>query len=312
MSDEKSLRGLIFDIQGFSVHDGPGCRSLIFMKGCPLRCKWCANPEGLVKHPQLMYNAEVCARDYGCIKSCTKNAITVKNKGDPISINREICKRCESFECAEGCHKNALRVVGKYMTVDELMRIIKRDRNYWGTGGGITFTGGEPMAQPEFVVEVLKRCHNSYMHTAMETSGHVPWEDYEAALKYLDWIFFDLKHMDSKLHRKETGVPNELILENARRLASLPVRMVIRIPIILGFNDSRGNIIETAEFIREIKKEEVNLLPMHNLGISKYEELGMKCAYERKKPPSMEKLKEIKAIFNSYSIKCYIESYTPF
>jgi pyruvate formate lyase activating enzyme len=312
MSDKKSLRGLIFDIQGFSVHDGPGCRSLIFMKGCPLRCKWCANPEGMVNRPQLMYNDMACARDYACIDSCGEHAISVRKVGEPITIERSICERCNSFECVEECYKGALRMVGRYVTVQEMMRVISRDRNYWGANGGITLTGGEPLAQPEFVTEVLRRCRSAYIHTAIETSGHVPWEHYEAALKHVDWVFFDLKHMNSGMHRKETGVANDLILENARRLASLPIRMIMRVPVIPGFNDSEENMIATAEFIKEIKKEEVNLLPFHKLGMSKYEQLGIKCTYEKTEPPSPEQLKRIQSIFNSYSLKCYIGSATPF
>jgi glycyl-radical enzyme activating protein len=312
MSDEKNLRGLIFDIQGFSVHDGPGCRSLIFMKGCPLRCKWCANPEGMASHPQLVYSNLACARDYACTDSCGEHAITIREVGEPITLERSICERCNSFECVEECYKGALRTVGRYVTVQELIKIISRDRDYWGTNGGITFAGGEPMAQPEFVTEVLRRCHGAYIHTAIETSGYAPWEHYKAALKHVDWVFFDLKHMDSKMHRKETGVKNELILENARRIASFPIRMIIRVPVIPGFNDSERNMIATAEFVKEIKKQEVNLLPFHKLGMSKYEQLGIKCIYEKTKPPGTKQLKKIQSIFNSYSLNCYIGSETPF
>jgi glycyl-radical enzyme activating protein len=193
------------------------------------------------------------------------------------------------------------------------MKKIQRDRRYWGPGGGVTLSGGEPMFQPEFTTEILKACYDSYIHTALETCGHAPWKYYEKALNYIDWVFFDIKHVDAEAHKKGTGVSNQLIFENAERIASHgSYRLVFRMPVIPGFNDSVENITATAEFIRKAGKEEVNLLPIHHFGSTKYELLGMKYTCEDIKPPGSEKMRDIEKIFDAYSIKCYIGSLTPF
>jgi pyruvate formate lyase activating enzyme len=306
-------KGIIFDIQGFSVHDGPGCRTVIFLKGCPLRCGWCANPEGLLSSPEIMYYKSECERDYFCIDSCSHHAISFKNKGDFISINRTICKDCTDVKCAPACHQNALRVAGYHITAAELLKKIQRDRQYWGSGGGITLSGGEPLFQPEFAIEILKQCYDSYIHTALETCGYIPYKFFKDALNYVDWLFFDIKNINSEIHQQGTGVPNKLILENATRLASHGnYRMIIRMTIIPGYNDSSEKITATAKFIKKIGLEEVNILPLHHLGSSKYELLGKEYSYHDIIVPNLEKMEEIKRIFTAYSIKCYIGSLTPF
>jgi pyruvate formate lyase activating enzyme len=169
------------------------------------------------------------------------------------------------------------------------------------------------MFQPEFTTEILKECHDSYIHTGLETCGYVSWRYYKEVLNYIDWIFFDIKHMDPEIHKKGTGVSNKLILENAKRIASQgSYRMIFRMVIIPGFNDSLENITATAEFVRKIGKEEVNILPIHHLGSTKYELLGMKYTYRTIKTPNLERMEEIKEIFGTYSIKCYIGGLTPF
>ncbi|MCK4544301.1 glycyl-radical enzyme activating protein [candidate division WOR-3 bacterium] len=302
MTDEK---GLLFDIQGFSVHDGPGCRTLIFLKGCPLHCRWCSNPEGIASHPEIMYYKTECVKDHACVDVCPTGSISFKNKGDFITIDRVKCSECIDFKCVGECNHNALRVSGFYSTVGELVEKIQRDRQYWGSGGGVTLSGGEPMFQPEFTTEILKSCYDSYIHTGLETCGYVSWKYYEKVLNYIDWIFFDIKHMDPEVHKKGTGVSNKLILENAERIASRRnYRMIFRMPIIPKFNDSVENITATAKFIREIGKEEVNILPIHHLGSTKYELLGMKYTYKAVKSPNLERMEKIKNIFETYSIKC--------
>lgn len=193
------------------------------------------------------------------------------------------------------------------------MKKIQRDRQYWGAGGGITLSGGEPMFQPEFATKILKECYDAYIHTGLETCGHIPWKHYEEALNYLDWIFFDIKHMDPEIHKKGTNVSNKLILENAKRIASIgSYRMIFRVPVIPGFNDSVENITATAKFIRKTGRKEVNVLPMHHLGSTKYDLLGMEYTYNAIKPPNWGRMEEIKDIFEAYSIKCYINGFTPF
>ncbi len=385
------LKGLVFDIQGFSVHDGPGCRTLIFLKGCPLRCAWCANPEGIYPYPQLMYYRSQCKTEtLSCMNACAQNAISRKEyrsavesgkyggndngdeqgdrddngngpgdrngngneqgnrddngngpedrngngngsgdrddngneqgdrndngNNDCISINRDKCDNCISFECTDACNYDALRVSGQYMSVDDIMKKIRRDRQYWGPGGGVTLTGGEPMLQTEFATELLRQCYDSYIHTGIETCGHAPWESYRKVLPYLEWIFYDLKHMDPGMHEVDTGQSNRLILENARRIASGngDFRLVFRVPVIPGFNDDEDNMRATAKFIAETGRNEVNLLPVHYLGLSKYDVIGLECRYGSMIKVTEGKLEKIRGIFREHSIECYIGSSTPF
>jgi len=206
-----------------------------------------------------------------------------------------------------------LRIAGYHITVEELIKKIQRDRQYWGTGGGITLSGGEPLFQPEFAIDILKQCYDSYIHTALETCGYVSYKVYEYALNYVDWIFFDIKHMNSEIHQQGTGVANELILENATRIAEQGnYRMIIRMTIIPGYNDSSKNVVATAKFLKKIGLEEVNILPLHHLGTSKYELLCKEYTYSDIKSPRLEKMDEIKRIFEAYSIKCYFGNFTPF
>jgi glycyl-radical enzyme activating protein len=312
MSEQK---GLVFDVQGFSVHDGPGCRTLIFLKGCTLNCGWCANPEGINPNSQVLYYRSHCkAADYGCMDSCPRGAIVKSSQGVGIEIDRRECGYCKTLDCVKGCNHDALRISGEHISVDEMMMKIQRDRRFWGSRGGMTLTGGEPLLQREFATEILRRCHEGYIHTSIETCGQIPWETFEGALPYLDWIFFDLKHMDSDKHEEGTGQPNGLILENARRLASTrrSYRLIFRMPVIPGFNDDTGNIRAIAEFIAETGMKEVNVLPIHYLGLSKYDVLGVKCFYDSLVNVTGEKLTEIQGIFREHSVECYLGSSTPF
>jgi pyruvate formate lyase activating enzyme len=193
------------------------------------------------------------------------------------------------------------------------MDTVHRDRAYWGSGGGVTLGGGEPLAQPEFTLALLKELHDAYVHTAMETCANVPWARLEKALQYLDWIFVDIKHMEPEKHKQETGVSNELILRNIEHMAALEsARTIVRMPVVPGYNDSDENVLAMAQFLRKIGKYEVNLLPFHRLGVSKYEQLGMDCVYKDTQAPSVEKMKQIEKIFEQKGISCYVGSDTPF
>jgi len=305
--------GIIFDIQGFSIFDGPGCRTVVFLKGCPLRCGWCSNPEGTQALPEIMYYKSDCVKDYFCVDVCPHHAISFKNKGDFISIERTICKECTDHKCVGACFQNALRIAGYQITVEELMKKIQRDRQYWGQGGGITLSGGEPLFQPEFAIEILKQCYESYIHTALETCGYVQYKFYEDILDYLDWLFFDIKQMNTEIHQNGTGVPNELILENVSKItAKGNCRLIVRKTIVPGFNDSAENISATINFMKKSGLEEINILPLHHLGFSKYEQLGKKYTCQNIKSPGLEIMEEIKTKFEANSITCYVGSFTPF
>ncbi len=244
------LKAYIFDIQGLSVHDGPGCRTLVFMQGCTLNCNWCSNPEGISNSPVLLYNSEKCRLDGNCVTDCSFDAIEINN--NQLLINRNFCKDCNDYACIKNCYTKALSISAKEMSVEELMKIIVRDRQFWGQDGGITLSGGEPLLQIDFVEELLKRCYDSYIHTAIETCGNIPWSYFERVMPYLDWIFIDLKNPDKLKHKDATGTGNELIMVNATRLSKeFKGRLIIRIPVIPGFNNT-NEILES--YIHFFKK----------------------------------------------------------
>ncbi|MBN2615610.1 MAG: glycyl-radical enzyme activating protein [Bacteroidales bacterium] len=308
---EHELKARIFDIQGLSVHDGPGCRTLVFMSGCTLRCFWCSNPEGIDLRSGLMHYDSLCILCGDCAQACLRNAITIAD-GQWL-LAREICSDCMEQVCVEACNMDALRVSGYEMTLDETLKIIQRDRFFWGVGGGVTLTGGEPLLQIDFVSELLKESYERYIHTAIETCGNVPWENFERVLPFLEWIFYDIKNMDSQAHKKATGVANPLILENARKLSAVfPGRLIFRMPLIPGFNDGESNIHDTIGFLKRAGRSELNILPLHHLGKEKYKMLGREYKPDKLSIPSKEKLEQVKNTFTKAGINCYVGSDVPF
>ena len=323
MEQSKLSSGIIFDIQGFSVHDGPGCRTLIFFKGCSLECSWCSNPEGISFFPEPLYRVSKCTFDGLCMNACSKGAISsgCNNEVGQLHFDRKFCAQCLTHDCAKACWSGALNIGGYEISAGDLYARINRDRQYWGRGGGITLTGGEPFMQPEFTFDFLKQCYDNYIHTAVETCGNVPWENYEKSLPYIDWIFFDLKSMTSVQLpstspppvRLSACPPVPLILDNARRIAQeFPGRLIFRLPVVPGFNDDTANISATARFIQSTGRNEINILPLHHLGREKYNLIGKTYYTEDFIIPSPEDLHEIKQQFSSLGIKCYTGSETPF
>ena len=309
--DNPNLKANIFDIQGLSVHDGPGCRTLIFLSGCTLNCFWCSNPEGINIKPSLMYFQNKCIMCGNCVKNCSKNAVKVED--NKISIDREKCRSCENQSCINECYTDALTLCGYEITVEKLFDIIKRDRQFWGSEGGITLTGGEPLLQIDFAKEILKTCYDSYIHTAIETCGNIPWNNFKRVIPYLDWVFFDIKHTDTNEHKPATGANNSLILANAKKLVcEFSGKLIFRLPLIPNFNDSEININNTISFLKGIGKNEINLLPLHHLGREKYKMLNKNYDIDNYPIPSIESLKNIKNIFKQAGINCYIGSETPF
>lgn len=312
-------KGLIFDIQGQSVHDGPGSRTLVFLTGCYLRCQWCANPEGMLPGQKIRYFAKKCKYNHlnckRCLEACPKNAI--KETGDkerPLIIDRNICKECQTHDCVKACYHDSIIVCSEWKTVDEVMKILNRDRFYWGDVGGVTFSGGEPFYQVEFLKELVKRCKNAYIHTAIETSAHVNTETFLDVMKNIDFAFIDIKHMDSDKHKEKTGVGNELILKNISELAKSDWkgRLVLRTPIIKDYNDNEENMHKTADFMDANGLYEINILPFHPYGESKWEQLGLEYPYSNVKAYPEEGLKKLQQIFLNRSIACYTGSDTPF
>lgn len=307
--------GYIFDIQGFSVHDGPGCRTLIFLKGCPLRCLWCSNPEGIRPLPEPLYKESKCIIDLFCVQACPHTGIQlIGDKEHPaLNFSREICNTCDSFDCVSACLTGALAKGGYFISLKDLYSRLDRDRQYWGEKGGITLTGGEPFAQPEFSSAILKKCYEAYIHTAVETCGNVHWENIELSLPWLEWIFFDLKHMDETSHQRLTSSSNKLILENAKRLAgNFEGRMIFRMPLVPGMNDSDENIRATSEFILGLDRKELNILPVHHLGREKYLVSGIPYRMPNLEMADRQRLLEVQQRFTSYGVQCYLGSETPF
>jgi len=310
------MKGLIFDIQGHSIHDGPGTRTLVFLSGCPLRCKWCSNPEGLLLRQRLMYKSRLCTNcPARCVPVCPAGAVRrVSNDGGAVVFDREACDSCETMSCVNVCYTDALQTSGKWYTVDELMRIFNRDRGYWGSQGGVTLTGGEPLLQEAFVLRLLEHCQRAYIDACLETSAYVSRSVLQAVLPYIQWLFVDIKHMDSARHLEATGVPNQTILDNIRWIASTDWqgRMVLRMPVIPGFNDDLANAEATAAFLVEIDQSEINLLPFHRLGTSKYEQLGMTYEYAEQAAPDQQSLEPLAAVYRQQGITCYLGANTPF
>lgn len=313
MEGTRELKGTIFDIQGLSIHDGPGCRTAIFLKGCSLRCSWCSNPEGIEGYIEPLYYAHKCIYDGNCVTACTFDAIQIISK-EQLIIDRSKCQNCHDQPCIEVCLTGALQRSAKSYTLEEVFKIIRRDRHFWGRGGGITLSGGEPLYQFEFTYQLLKKAHGSYIHTAIETCGQASWSQYEKVLPYLDWIFFDLKQMNPVLHKQETQHDNALILENARKIAEhFKGRLVFRTPIIPGYNDSDEHINQLAEFINQSGRKEINLLPLHLLGREKYRILGYSdIPISIKEVPTQERMEEIGEMFKNLGITAYIGSETDF
>jgi pyruvate formate lyase activating enzyme len=286
MSQEKFKHtARIFDIQRWSLHDGPGIRTLVFLKGCPLQCKWCANPESQKYYNELVYFKDKCIACLRCVSNCPYKAISYSSGS--LHIEREVCrKRCyaenlDIFPCTKECYSEALSPVAKVMTVQEVMHEVMKDEGIYRESevGGVSVSGGEPAGYPEFVVELFKETHACDITTAMETCGHVPWENLEMILKHTDYLFFDLKAFDEALHREYMGTGNTLILENvvrtARFLQDKGTEMTVRIPIIptlTEMNDFRAllNFINT-----EVPGAQVELMPYHRLGRNKYTDMGM-------------------------------------
>jgi pyruvate formate lyase activating enzyme len=300
-----SIKGLIFNIQRYSIHDGPGIRTLVFMKGCPLRCLWCDNPEGQLMHPEILFSKARCIKCWKCVDACPVNAIAKQR--DTIKIDRKTCNNCR--KCAEICYAEAIRIAGKWVTVEEVLNEIKKDTVFYEVShGGITVGGGEPTMQTEFVTQLLKACKEHGINTAIETCGYTKWKNLQKMLKYLDLIFYDIKHMDSEKHQILTGKPNELILENLKKLSRETVPIIIRIPLVPGYNDQEENIKSTANFVRKLGDNivRVEILPYHRLGIAKYKQLGREYQLNDVKPLSKEQLQDVANIIEAYDLEVQI------
>lgn len=300
MRPDETTRGTIFDIQRFAIHDGPGIRTTLFLKGCPLRCLWCHNPEGISRQPQLVFTPQRCIGCGQCIEVCPEGVHQLVNSRHLIAWER--CVACGT--CTRGCHAGALQLAGRRVTVAEVMDEALRDRPFYETsGGGITLSGGEPLAQCRFSRGLLQAAKAEGVHTALDTSGFTPWKRLERLLSLVDLVLYDLKHMHRDRHLALTGVPNEQILENLRRLDAAGQAIWVRIPLVAGQNDEKSNYHALGQFLSGLKHvQRIEILRYHRLAESKYERMGWAYPLRGMEPPTEESVEARRQILLSYDL----------
>lgn len=286
---------MIFNIQKCSIHDGNGLRTLVFFKGCPLRCPWCANPESQSFQCEIMEYPSKCIGCGLCVKRCPQKAISMEGK-----IHRELCIQ-DCTECTDICYAEAKKRVGKDYTVEELLKEIKKDKIFYDIkGGGVTFSGGEPLVYGEYLEQIAKVCQQNRINVCVESCGYSSFDNFKNALPYIDSMFLDIKIMDPQKHKEITGGDNGLILENIRRISEYGMPLTIRTPIVPGYTDSAENIREIAQFVAELPTvKEYELLRYHNFGQSKYGALGREYALADIEPPTDENMLELTKIANA-------------
>ena len=296
----KSVKGNIFDIKRFALSDGPGIRTTVFLKGCPLRCLWCQNPESISSRPTLLFIENRCIGCRECLKICPRGAHVFSNVQH--SIDRTLCQGC-GF-CAATCFSGALQYVPRSLTIREILDEVLRDRPFYETsGGGITLSGGEPLMQLMFTLVLLREGKRQGLHTALDTCGYAPWKNIEQLLSFTDLILYDLKQMDSEKHRRLAGVPNSRILENLSRLNKAKKSLWIRVPLVPGYNDEEENYHALGSFLSTLNHiERIEILPYHQLAESKYNQMGIKYPLKKLKAPSSDLIESRRQILLEYGL----------
>lgn len=304
VQSERRITGFVFDIKKYAIHDGPGIRTTVFFKGCPLHCLWCQNPESWQKQPELGFRKGRCIRCGRCVEVCTHQAITM-TRDQPVT-DASKCNLCG--ECVNVCVAGAREIIGQEMTVDEVLTEVKKDVVFYDeSGGGVTFSGGEPLMQPEFLLALLNRCQAQRIHTALDTSCYAEPEIVESISEKSDLFLCDLKQMDGNIHERFTGVGNNLILDNIKRLSETGKEIIIRIPVIPGFNDDQANIEATGKFAASLPSVSgIDILPYNRGGKEKSARLTAGVELMQTQTPNGEKMSSIAEILNNYGFEVRI------
>jgi pyruvate formate lyase activating enzyme len=301
-------RALIFDIQDLSVQDGPGIRTTVFMKGCPLKCRWCANPEGQNPYPELMHINSLCKKSYNCISACPYQAVEKNNNGYP-QFNRDLCKTCKTRECIESCPSRAIKFTGKYLSLDELIGRIKPNLSFYkNSNGGVTFSGGEPFLQTEFIKDFIEHTSSFGLSVGVETCGMFDWQEVCEIADKFDFFYYDLKCLERELHKSYTGITNDVILTNLENLSKLCAdKITASVPVVPGFNDTEIQIKAIAGYCTELGIKKLRLLPYHSLGENKYYDLGREYLMEKNLSVNQMQMQEFLNLVESKGIKCRVE-----
>lgn len=297
--------GIVFDIKRYAIHDGPGIRTTVFLKGCLLDCPWCHNPEGKAKESEFIWWEEKCIGCRDCQNACAKGAISFSD--DSLLLDRAKCDLCGA--CIDACPSEALKLVGEEMTVTQVLKVIEKDRAFYDqSGGGVTLSGGEPLLQPDFSYSLLKACKEQGIRTAVDTCGHIDSKVLMRIGKHVDLFLYDLKLINEEKHEKFTGVSNKLILENLRKLSAKGHRAVVRFPLIPGVNDDERDIRELGEFVSSLENlKEVSILSYHKGGVEKSKRLLRPKDYSSaERIPSAESLKDLEKKLKEFGLKVEI------
>lgn len=295
-------KGIVFNIQKFSIHDGPGIRTTVFLKGCPLKCQWCSNPESQLKNIQILYDQEKCIHCQKCVHTCMNHAISYIN--NHIYINFEKCSGC--LQCVDNCSQNALSHEGEYKSVDEVVKVCLQDIDFYEeSNGGVTISGGEGMSQPHFLKTLVKALKDHHIHLAIETTGYFQSDTFKELASMFDLLLFDVKHYNTYQHYQGTGVHNELIISNLKWAIEHNLQVLPRIPVIPDFNDSLEDAKGIAELLVNIGAKQVQLLPFHQFGEKKYELLNKDYVFKNKKALYPEDLYEYQQIFLDQGLNCF-------
>jgi pyruvate formate lyase activating enzyme len=300
----KAEEGMVFNIQRYSIDDGPGIRTTVFLKGCPLRCPWCSNPESQNPDPELSYRYTSCEKCGACVEVCPHGALALTDEG--VLIDRARCAVCGA--CVKACATEALKISGESMTLDKVFKVIRKDAVYYETsGGGVTCSGGEILSQPDFVASLFSRCREEGIHTCADTSGFGSTEALDKVLAHTDLVYFDLKLMDAREHEETMGAPLDVVLQNLRAVAARGIPTVIRVPLIPTRNDSDENLNAIADTISELVPDAtVHILPYHKYGANKYAAVGLRYTLDDIEENTPENLARARGIFEGRGLKCEV------